>query len=671
MTDFAYLIPLFPLIAFAVNLFFGHRLGSFSGWISVLTSVASSAIALPAAWAVAQGGQYSHEWLWLTLGNYDLNFGYLLDPLSATLLFVVTVIGTLIQVYSIGYMHGEKYYHRFFAYVSLFMAAMLTLVIANNYVQYFMAWEVMGLCSYLLIGFYFHKDSAANASRKAFLTTRVGDVGLFLGIMTLFVTGGTLSFVDLPNAVETGAPLLWLAAPLIFCGTVGKSAQFPLHVWLPDAMEGPTPVSALIHAATMVAAGVYLVARSFVLFTSFPMVMPWVMGIGTLTAFMAAYIALTATDIKKVLAFSTISQLGYMVTAMGLGGMTAGTFHLMTHAFFKALLFLGAGSVIHGAHEQDIRQLGGLFSKMKHTGATFVIASLAIAGVPPLSGFWSKDEILLEAYQEGHFVVYGVLLLTAFMTAFYMFRLVFMTFFGKARNPEIHAHESPTLMTFPLWCLAIGAIFVGIPGSPFMDNWFQTFLTGEHHAAAIDWMVMGSSIAAGVLGIGLAAVLYLAKPQWPVAIANTFRPLYLLSVNQFWIDDIYSVLILNPFQAFGEFLFGFDRLVIDGLVNSSATAMQKMSKIQLWIDRNIVDGLVNLTGRGTVIGGDILKLFQTGSTQFYLLITCVSVLAFLSVELTSGFQELPLLREELYGISSFILDNIFPARWGGHNPFAP
>jgi NADH-quinone oxidoreductase subunit L len=671
MTDFAYLIPVFPLIAFAINLFFGRRLGGFSGWISVLTSIASSAIALPAAWAVAQGGQYSREWLWLTLGNYDLNFGYLLDPLSATLLFVVTIIGTLIQVYSIGYMHGEKYYHRFFAYVSLFMAAMLALVIANNYVQFFMAWEVMGLCSYLLIGFYFHKDSAANASRKAFLTTRVGDVGLFLGIMTLLVTGGTLSFTDLPNAIQAGTPLLWLAAPLIFCGTIGKSAQFPLHVWLPDAMEGPTPVSALIHAATMVAAGVYLVARSFVLFTGFPVVMPWVMDIGTLTAFMAAYIALTATDIKKVLAFSTISQLGYMVTAMGLGGMTAGTFHLMTHAFFKALLFLGAGSVIHGAHEQDIRELGGLFSKMKQTGATFVIASLAIAGIPPLSGFWSKDEILLEAYQGGHFFVYGVLLLTAFMTAFYMFRLVFLTFFGKPRNPDIHAHESPVLMTLPLWCLAIGAIGVGIPGSPFMDHWFQGFLSGGHHGGEINGVVMGSSIAAGVLGIGLAAVLYLVKPQWPVAIATTFRPLYLLSVHQFWIDDIYSILILNPFQGLGEFLFGFDRLVVDGLVNSSVTVMQRMSQIQLWIDRNIVDSIVNLTGRSTVIGGDILKLFQTGSTQFYLLITCLSVLAFLSFELTTGFQELPLLKEELYGFSSFILDNIFPASWGSNYPFAP
>ena len=374
MTPYAYLIPLFPLAAFAVNILFGRWLREKAAWLSIATSLASCGIAMPIIWEIIVGArhaaalhEYSLPWLWL--GNQSLNVGFLLDPLAAVLLFVVTIIGTLIIIYSTGYMHDDPRTSRFFAYLSLFMSAMLTLVIANNYVLFFMAWEIMGLCSYLLIGFWFEKESAANASQKAFWTTRVGDVGFLLGILTLFIATGTLNFADLESvaAVRHAAPLhetlLPFAALLIFCGTIGKSAQFPLHVWLPDAMEGPTPVSALIHAATMVAAGVYLVARSFPLFAAFPLVLNIVLFIGTLTAFMAAFIAVTATDIKKVLAYSTISQLGFMVAALGLGGLSAGIFHLTTHAFFKALLFLGAGSVIHGTGSQDLRELGGLLDR--------------------------------------------------------------------------------------------------------------------------------------------------------------------------------------------------------------------------------------------------------------------------------------------------------------------
>ncbi len=641
MTQYAYLIPVFPLLAFVLNIFFGARvLKHKAAWVSIACNLASCVIALPSAWAVAQGGHFTKTWEWLQLGGYTLKMGYLLDPLSATLLFVVTVIGTLIQVYASGYMHEDPRFSRFFAYLSLFTSAMLALVIANNYIQFFMAWEVMGLCSYLLIGFWFEKNSAAEASRKAFLTTRVGDVGFFLGIMTLFVTAGTLDFADLTHAAASGKPMLAVAALLIFCGTIGKSAQAPLHVWLPDAMEGPTPVSALIHAATMVAAGVFLVARSLPLFTPFDLQV--VTAVGLTTAFMAAFIALTANDIKKVLAYSTISQLGFMVVAMGQGGLSAGTFHLMTHAFFKALLFMGAGSVIHGTHTQDIREMGGLLPKMKHTALTFIIGTVAIAGIPPLSGFWSKDEILLAAYDNGNYFVFGMLLLCAFMTSFYMFRLTFMTFFGKMRNHHLHPHESPASMTAPLWALAVGAIFVGIPGSPFMNHWFGNFINGasaaHHHGAeaghavhhTLNWVVMGSSIAVGTGGMILAGIFYLGGRNLGKNVAQTFKPLYELSVNKFWADEIYTAVIIRPFWKIADLLFGFDKAVVDGAVNGTGKSTVWVSGIKFWFDKNIVDGLVNLTGTVVQLSSAVLRLFQTGMIQHYLFVAFVGALVFMA-----------------------------------------
>lgn len=634
MIQYAYLIPVFPLLAFVINIFFGARvLKHKAAWVSILCNLASCAVALPCAYAVAQGGHYTQTWEWLTLGTYTLKMGYLLDPLSATLLFVVTVIGTLIQVYASGYMHDDPRFSRFFAYISLFTSAMLALVIANNYIQFFMAWEVMGLCSYLLIGFWFEKNSAAEASRKAFLTTRVGDVGFFLGIMTLFVTAGTLDFADLPKAAAGGAPALAIAALLIFCGTMGKSAQFPLHVWLPDAMEGPTPVSALIHAATMVAAGVYLVARSLPLFTPFDLQI--VTTIGVITAFMAAFIALTATDIKKVLAYSTISQLGFMVIAMGQGAMSAGVFHLMTHAFFKALLFMGAGSVIHGTHTQDIREMGGLLGKMKHTAWTFIIGTVAIAGIPPLSGFWSKDEILLAAFENHNYVVFGMLLLCAFMTSFYMFRLTFLTFFGKMRNHHLHPHESPASMTAPLWALAIGAILVGIPGSPFMNHWFGNFINGTlHHAGhhgehALNWFVIGCSVAVGASGMILAGIFYLGGRNLGKNVADAFKPLYVLSQNKFYFDEIYTAVLIRPFWKLAALLFAFDKDVVDGAVNGTGSNTMLMSRIKHWIDKNIVDGLVNFTGNLVQFLSAILRLFQTGMIQHYLFVAFVGALFFM------------------------------------------
>ena len=633
MAQYAYLIPVFPLIAFTINILFGKQVKHSAAWISIMASVASCAVALPIIAAVIAGGCFSSAALWINLGGAQLSFGYLLDPLSATLLSVVTIIGTLIQIYSVGYMHEDPRFSRFFAYLSLFMAAMLTLVISNNYVLFFMAWEVMGLCSFLLIGFWFEKNSAADAARKAFLTTRVGDVGFFLGIMTLFVATKDLSFAGLEEAAKSGNHLLPLAALFIFCGTIGKSAQFPLHVWLPDAMEGPTPVSALIHAATMVAAGVFLVARSFVLFEHFPQVLQVVTTIGCITAFMAAFIALSATDIKKILAYSTISQLGFMVTAMGLKGLTAGTFHLMTHAWFKALLFLGAGSVIHGTHTQDIREMGGLFGKMKHTATTFLIASLAIAGIPPLSGFWSKDEILLAAWESHQPFVFALLVLTAFMTSFYMFRLVFLTFFGEPRNHKIHAHESPAVMTGPLWVLAIGAILVGLPGSPFMHHWFQGFIHGHPEEVPLNLFVVGCSVAAGLGGIIVAAIFYLGGRNLGAVVAKTFQPLYQVSTNKFWFDEIYSFLIVRPFVWIGEFLFSFDQKVVDRAVNETGLLTVATAGLQYWIDKYIVDGLVNFTGHFTQFLSAILRRIQTGFIQHYLLIVFFGVIVIMFFQL--------------------------------------
>lgn len=642
--DWIYLVPLFPLMAFVVNLLWGARfLKNKAAWVSIVASVAACAVALPICVKVFGGARFSNEFVWLTIGSGTLRFGYLVDPLSASLLSMVTIVGTLIQIYAAGYMAGDPRFSRFFAYVSLFMFAMLTLTIANNFILFFMAWEIMGLCSYLLIGFYFEKTSAAKAGLKAFLTTRVGDVGFLIGMLTLFATLGTLDFSEI-NSLLTGTSqarlgintsLLAISALCIFCGTIGKSAQFPLHVWLPDAMEGPTPVSALIHAATMVAAGVFLIARSFVIFMAVPGTMPVVTTIGCVTAFMAAFIALTQTDIKRILAYSTISQLGYMVTALGMQGLGAGTFHLITHAFFKALLFLGAGSVIHGTHVQDIRQMGGLFKKMPHTALTFIIASLALAGVPPLSGFWSKDEILLTAFASGHSLVFWTLLLTAFMTAFYMFRLVFMTFFGKARDPKVHAHESPALMTLPLWALAVGAILLGIPGSPMTHHWFQRFLAHaihhpEYHPSTF---VMTCSVVAAISGIALAGIIYSKNIHWAEAIAKTFRPLYQLSFNKFYFDEIYSKYIIRPFNAVGAIFFKFDASIIDGAVNGAGTGSLWIGAVKNWIDQHIVDGLVNFMGTFTRLLNSIVKRLQTGFVQNYLLIAFLSFLVFIIWEL--------------------------------------
>ncbi|HZD60553.1 MAG TPA: NADH-quinone oxidoreductase subunit L, partial [Anaerolineae bacterium] len=416
------LIVLLPVLSFVTLLIFGKKLGEKSSYIGVSAVAVAFLLSIKALIDVLGGLHGQLTFTWLEVGNLKLTFGLMIDSLAAMMLVVVTFVSMLVQIFSVGYMHGDKRIGWFYACLSMFTASMLLLVFSPNYVQMYMAWEGVGLFSYLLIGFWFEKRSASDAAKKAFMVTRVGDLGFGIGLILLFLAAGTLD-MNKVFAMEFAPTTASLIAILLFFGAIGKSAQFPLHVWLPDAMEGPTPVSALIHAATMVAAGVFLVARSYPLFEQGPAAMQFVAVIGTITAFMAATIALVATDIKKILAYSTISQLGYMMMGLGVGAFAAGTFHLMTHAFFKALLFLGAGSVIHAVHSQEIFDMGGLFRRMRITAITFIIGGLALAGFPGLSGFWSKDEILAGAYSSGHVAIYAVGLLTALLTAFYTFRL--------------------------------------------------------------------------------------------------------------------------------------------------------------------------------------------------------------------------------------------------------
>ncbi|MFB3895596.1 MAG: NADH-quinone oxidoreductase subunit L [bacterium] len=639
--QYAYLIPLFPLLAFTIIILYGKRMPKLSAFISIAAIFGSFLISLWSFIGTVQGQTINTSLgTWLTFGNYQLQFGFMVDPLTAMMLMVVTFIGMLIQIYSTGYMHGDPRYSRFFAYMSLFTFAMLGLVLANNFAGIFIFWELVGLCSYLLISFWFERTEAANAGKKAFITTRIGDTGFLIGIFILFYATGTLQFSELTESVvNQGGHLLTIAAILIFCGAVGKSAQFPLHVWLPDAMEGPTPVSALIHAATMVAAGVYLVARSFILFHFHQEAMQVVMYIGTITAFMAATIAMVQNDIKRVLAYSTISQLGYMMLGLGVGGYTAGSFHLMTHAFFKALLFLGAGSVIHGTGMQDIRELGGLFSKMKTTAITFLVACLAIAGIPPLSGFWSKDEILLEAYRSGHIGIYLIGTVTAFITAFYMFRLFFLTFTGKARNHNIHAHESPKVMTVPLTLLAIAAAFIGLPGSPVMGNWFQNYIHFGNEHSEPSMLVMAISILVALAGIGIAYLAYGKKvPAISTsAIAGKVPFLYNLLHNKYYFDELYDYIIIRPFLRLTKVAFAFDQLIIDGTVNGVAWVSILISKLDNLIDIYIVDGLVNASGWITQFFSRIFRKTQTGIIQNYTLLVIFGLAIIILVKLISIF----------------------------------
>ncbi|HWR82104.1 MAG TPA: NADH-quinone oxidoreductase subunit L [Candidatus Deferrimicrobium sp.] len=660
MTKYAFLIPLLPLTAFVTIVFFlrwRERLSSLLAIGMILTSWVMSVIVLIET-LTRHGIPYEAAYTFISFTSFHLEIGVLVDALTAMMLVVVTTVGSCVEIYSIGYMKDDPRFSRFFAYLSLFLFSMLGLVVANNFFMIFIFWELVGLTSYLLIGFWFEKKSAADACKKAFITTRTGDLGFLVGLFMMGIYVGTFNYGGVFDTVASGvvpAGIVTAMAIFVFCGAVGKSAQFPLHVWLPDAMEGPTPVSALIHAATMVAAGVYLVARSMHIFAASADASMVVAIIGVITSFIAASIGLTQFDIKRILAYSTVSQLGYMMMALGLygydtaqhhhsPGYVAGTFHLWTHAFFKGLLFLGAGSVIHAVHTNDIRDMGGLRTKMKSTALTFMIASLSIAGIFPLAGFWSKDEIVATTVR--HPIFFALTLTIAFMTAFYMWRLCFMTFFGPPRDQHRfeHAHESPRVMTWPLVVLAFLSVTAGWVGLPWLHQGFSSFVYhGEPHHAEPSYGLMGLSLLVGLSGIGLAYLVYYKKAISADRIVQTFRPIHTVLYNKYYFDEIYDAVIVKPVLALARFMWTFDARVIDGAVNGTAWATIMWSNIKEWFDTWIVDGAVNGSGWVVQKWAHLMRVMQTGQVQFYALFITALVVLFglMKIEAASGAYNWP------------------------------
>ena len=589
-----WLIPVLPLIGCAINGLLGRN---FSKKAVAAVGLIFPGLSMLYAWDLAirfigsnREPVFDTLPTWLAAGNFHVDWAFQLDQLSMLMMLIVTTVGFIIHVYSVGYMEHEGGYYRFFSYLNLFMFFMLVLVLAQNFLLLFVGWEGVGLCSYLLIGFYLTEQFATNAGNKAFIVNRIGDFGFSLAIFLIVRQFGTLDFTRVFDAAksmpaEATAGILTTICLLLLVGAAGKSAQIPLYVWLPDAMAGPTPVSALIHAATMVTAGVYMTARSAALFTHAPIAMDTVAVIGLATAFIAATIGLTQTDIKKVFAYSTVSQLGYMFLGAGVGAFSAGIWHLMTHAFFKALLFLGAGAVIHGLHgEQDLRQMGGLFKHMRITAITLLCASLAISGFPYTSGFFSKDAILVAAYERAPWM-YWIGVLTAGMTAFYVFRAWFLAFTGTYRG-HAHPHESPLVMTGPLMILAVlslGGGFINVP------HWLEPMFAEKAENPTLAWL----SAVVGLGGIALAYVFYVAAPGLADSVANSAGGLYRLIYNKYFVDEAYNAAVIQP------------------VINGSRTILWK------GVDAGLIDGTVNGIGtRAQGIGG-ILKLLQSGNIRSY------------------------------------------------------
>lgn len=679
--QYAWLIPVLPLVgAMLVGLGLislnqaTNRLRQLNAVLIVSLLGTAMGLSFALLWSQIQGHPtYTLTLEWAAAGDFHLNMGYTIDHLVALMLVIVTTVAFLVMIYTDGYMAHDPGYVRFYAYLSLFSSSMLGLVVSPNLVQVYIFWELVGMCSYLLVGFWYDRKAAADAAQKAFVVNRVGDFGLLLGILGLYWATGSFEFEvigdRLQDLVQFGSLSNLLAislAILVFLGPVAKSAQFPLHVWLPDAMEGPTPISALIHAATMVAAGVFLVARMYPVFEGVPAAMNVIAFTGAFTAFLGATIAVTQNDIKKGLAYSTISQLGYMIMAMGVGAYSAGLFHLMTHAYFKAMLFLGSGSVIHGmeavvghdpALAQDVRLMGGLRKYMPVTAITFLIGTLAISGIPPFAGFWSKDEILGSTFAANPFL-WAVGWVTAGLTAFYMFRMYFVTFEGKFRGNETaiwhqlkspegmsiaagfqeaipafgpgamdtrelalaavhdshghseHPHESPWTMTLPLILLAVPSVLIGLVGTPFA-NYFEAFIHPLSHAALetvesaefdlTEFLIMGgSSVGIALIGITLASLMYLWRKLDPGVIAAKIKPLYDLSLNKWYFDEVYH-------QVF-------------------VLGLRRVARQVMEVDFRIVDGAVNLTGFFTLVSGEALKYVENGRAQFYALIVFGAVL---------------------------------------------
>ncbi len=653
-TDFIRWIVFLPLIGAIINGLLGAKIQKSlgKGAIAVIACapvVVAFGLAVTALFTL-KGLEPEKRFLidnlypWIQLGSLKVDMAFMIDPLSAVMILVVTGIGGLIHIYATGYMHDDNAFWRFFAYLNLFTAAMLILVLGDSLLLLFVGWEGVGLCSYALIGFWYQDHANARAGNKAFIVNRVGDFGFVLGMFLLFWSldahgHGTLTIREMVKWAATlqsqmiwGVPVITLATLFLFVGATGKSAQIPLFVWLPDAMAGPTPVSALIHAATMVTAGVYMTARMNVFFSMAPLTLNVIAVIGVATALVAATIALTQYDIKKVLAYSTVSQLGYMFIGIGVGGYAAAVFHLMTHAFFKACLFLGAGSVIHAMHhEQDMRKMGGLKQWMPLTFITFFISVLAIAGFPPFAGFFSKDEILWLAASNEHWGIWFFAVCGAGMTAFYMFRQLFMTFYGQFRgdhHTRDHLHESPGVMTMPLVILAIGAVFAGFLGLPGVlggsqfAQWLEPVIhahEAEHASHALEWGLMALSVSVAGAGCFLAYLMYRKEALSPDIFANLAGGgFYRLFNNKWYLDEIYQVLFVNGTLLLANILSAFDKYVVDGIVNGSATLVRFLSWLNGLFDQYVIDGIVNAVADITFWIGNKLRRVQTGSINSYL-----------------------------------------------------
>lgn len=627
MNQYIWLIPILPLAGFIIN---GLGRNSLSkgiiGFIGSLLVLVSFGLSLAVFFQIKSTGNPVNVayFDWINAGPVHVPFAFLIDQLSSIMLLIITGVGFLIHLYSIGYMHHDKGFGKFFAYLNLFVFFMLLLVLGSNYIIMFIGWEGVGLCSYLLIGFWYTNPSYADAAKKAFIMNRIGDLGFLLGVFLMIYAFGTLEFATLfPKvaALKVSAAPLTAITMLLFVGAIGKSAQLPLFTWLPDAMAGPTPVSALIHAATMVTAGIYMIARSNILYSMAPFTMEVVAIVGLATALFAALIALTQTDIKKVLAYSTVSQLGYMFLGLGVGAYTGSFFHVLTHAFFKALLFLGAGSVIHAmSDEQDMRKMGGLKSKLPVTFATMLIGTIAISGIPPFSGFFSKDEILAHAYAHSTtFYVVGVF--TAMLTSFYMFRMMYLTFWGKFRGTheqEHHLHESPATMTIPLIILAILSIVGGLIGVPevlgghhelghYLAPVFKAsaaVLPSSELSSSTEWILMGVSVGVALFALIYAYIKYVQNGRVPVADTEERPALSSLSYHKFYVDELYDFVIRKPLDFLSTFFYNV-------------------------VDKMGIDGLVNGLGKGTIETSKGLRLLQTGNVGFYIFVMVLGIIAIL------------------------------------------
>ncbi len=628
MINLVWLVPLFPLIGFVIIGLGRNALPkNLAGILGSFTVFLSFAVSIGIFLELQSGAEKTHIiplFDWIHAGNLLVPFSFQVDPLSSLMLLIITGIGFLIHVYSIGYMHHDEGFAKFFSYLNLFVFFMLLLVLGSNYVIMFIGWEGVGLCSYLLIGFWFTNTSYASAAKKAFIMNRIGDLGFLIAVFLIFTTFGSLEFSRIFPQAAAMAPnteVLTLITLLLFVGATGKSAQIPLFTWLPDAMAGPTPVSALIHAATMVTAGIYMIARSNILFTLSPITLHVVAIIGIATALLAATIAITQTDIKKVLAYSTVSQLGYMFLGLGVGAYTGAFFHVLTHAFFKALLFLGAGSVIHAmSNEQDMRSMGGLKKKLPITFLTMLMGTIAISGIPPFSGFFSKDEILAHTYEHNKILwILGVI--GAMFTAFYMFRMLFLTFnntFRGTHEQEHHLHESPGSMTFPLIVLAVLSVvggFLGVPEVLGGSHWLANFLspvfqesTKRAGSLALDhsteYLLMAISVAGALIAAFVAYVKYAKNNHVPLADTGDRSVLAKLSFNKYYLDEIYDTIITKPLNLLSGFFY----------------------KV---VDKGAIDGLVNGLGKATIEAGKGLRLLQSGNIGFYIFMMVASIVGLL------------------------------------------